>query len=272
MKIVTFNVNGIRARFHQLAELVSTHSPDIIGLQECKVDDSQFPVEVINELGYQVSFHGQKGHYGVAIMSKKPAKSIQKGFLHDDNTAQKRFILGEYELTNDKTIKVINGYFPQGENRSHPTKFPAKEKFYCDLMSFLNNNCSKQDLLLIMGDFNISHTDYDIGIGTENAKRWLRTGKCSFLPEERTWFNTLLSWGFKDCFRELHPKSNEFFSWFDYRSRGFEREPKRGLRIDGILATDALFTHCQDIQIDYNTRGMERPSDHAPVVAKFNLN
>jgi exodeoxyribonuclease-3 len=271
MKIVTFNVNGIRARFHQLSALVEAHSPDIIGLQECKVDDSQFPVEVIQDLGYQVSFHGQKGHYGVALMSKKPANNIQKGFLHDDSNAQKRFILGEYQLANNKTIKVINGYFPQGESRKHPTKFPAKEKFYQDLMDFLNNHCSKDDFLIIMGDFNISHTDFDIGIGADNAKRWLSTGKCSFLPEERVWFNTLMNWGLKDCFREFNPESNDFFSWFDYRSRGFDREPKRGLRIDGILATDSLFAHCQDIQIDYNIRGMERPSDHAPVIAEFKI-
>jgi exodeoxyribonuclease III len=120
-----------------------------------------------------------------------------------------------------------------------------------------------------MGDMNISHQDIDIGIGEENRKRWLRTGKCSFLPEERVWLNDLLNWGLKDTYREHYPESNEFFSWFDYRSGGFEDNPKRGLRIDLILATESLQARCAGAGIDYDIRAMEKPSDHCPIWATF---
>ena len=120
-----------------------------------------------------------------------------------------------------------------------------------------------------MGDMNISHQDCDIGIGEDNPKRWLPTGKCSFLPEEREWLNELLAWGFKDTFRESNPDTTNLFSWFDYRSGGFEDTPKRGLRIDLILATEKLQSICVDTGIDYDIRGMEKTSDHCPIWATF---
>ena len=120
-----------------------------------------------------------------------------------------------------------------------------------------------------MGDMNISHQDIDIGIGEDNRKRWLRTGKCSFLPEERVWLNELLEWGFKDTYRHTHPEKADLFSWFDYRSGGFEDNPKRGLRIDLILATHPLAERCKDVGIDYDIRGMEKSSDHCPIWASF---
>lgn len=92
-------------------------------------------------------------------------------------------------------VTVINGYFPQGESRDHETKFPAKAAFYQNLQNYLETELNKENPVLIMGDMNISPTDLDIGIGEENRKRWLRTGKCSFLPEEREWMDRLLGWG-----------------------------------------------------------------------------
>ncbi len=271
MKLVTFNVNGIRARLHQLQRLIDEHKPDVIGLQEIKVFDPEFPVDAITDMGYHVSYHGQKTHYGVALMSLEKPLSIQKGFSSDNEDSQRRLIIGKYPMSDGRTITVINGYFPQGESRNHETKFPAKKQFYRDLQSHLNTQCSSDEPLAVMGDFNISHTDDDIGIGADNAKRWLRTGKCSFLPEEREWFDTLLSWGLRDCFRELVNGNEECYSWFDYRSKGFDREPRRGLRIDGILATDTLFSQCSSTTIDYSIRAMDKPSDHAPVIAQYSL-
>src|SRR6185369_8223527 len=104
-----------------------------------------------------------------------------------------------------------------------------------------------------------------------NAKRWLRTGKTCFLPEERQWFAALQGWGLQDSFRVLHPDVADRFSWFDYRSRGFEFEPKRGLRIDHILLTRPLLDHCRAADIDYEIRGMERPSDHCPVWLELDI-
>lgn len=269
MKIVSFNTNGIRARPHQLQTLVERYAPDIIGIQESKVQDIEFPRTDIEALGYQPYFHGQKGHYGVALLTRLPADSVIKGLPDDAEDAQRRLITARFPLAEGKHLTVINGYFPQGDSRDHETKFPAKQKFYADLMTFLETGYSPQDLLVVMGDMNIAPQDVDIGIGEDNAKRWLKTGKCSFLPEERDWYQRLLDWGLADSYRTCHAERDDLFSWFDYRSRGFEADPKRGLRIDHILATAPLLSQCRDAGIAYDIRGMERPSDHCPIWADF---
>ena len=265
MKIVSFNINGLRARPHQLSALVEAHQPDVIGLQEIKVADEQFPHEMIEELGYHVVHHGQKGHYGVALLSRQAPENIVKGFPGDDEDAQRRFIRADYRDANDQLVTVMNGYFPQGENRKHETKFPGKIRFYEDLQNLLETSFTPQDPVVVMGDFNISPEDCDIGIGEHNAKRWLRTGKCSFLPEEREWMQRLKDWGLVDSFRHMHPEVDDRFSWFDYRSKGFDDDPKRGLRIDLIMTSQALVPHFAETGIDYQLRGMEKPSDHAPI-------
>lgn len=265
MKLVSFNVNSIRSRLHQLARVIETHRPELIGLQETKVQDHEFPLAAIAELGYQAVFTGQKTHYGVALLSRSEPADVRLGLPSDAPEAQKRFIAARYALSNGESVQVVNGYFPQGESREHPVKFPAKQKFYADLQSFLEQSCDPALPLVVMGDFNIAPDDKDIGIGADNAKRWLRTGKTSFLPEEREWFTRLTEWGLIDSFRALNPGCDDLFSWFDYRSRGFEAEPKRGLRIDHILLTGALLERSRDAGIDYAIRGMEKPSDHCPV-------
>jgi len=266
MKFVSFNINGLRARPHQLEALVEQHQPDVIGLQETKVHDDMFPLEEVAKLGYNVFYHGQKGHYGVALMTKVQPVSVRRGFPGDDDEAQRRLIMAEIPSPIGD-ITVINGYFPQGESRDHPTKFPAKEKFYRDLQTWLEQNMLADKPVLIMGDMNISSTDLDIGIGEESRKRWLRTGKCSFLPEEREWMDRLLQWGLVDTFREKNPEVSDRFSWFDYRSKGFD--DNRGLRIDLLLASQPLAARCVDTGIDYDIRSMEKPSDHAPVWSTF---
>ncbi len=271
MKIVSFNVNGIRARLHQLQELVDRHRPDIIGLQETKVQDKDFPLAAVQELGYRVQYHGQKSHYGVALMSRCEPLEVQKGFPGDTDGDQRRLLAAAFALADGGKLWVVNGYFPQGESRSHPVKFPAKERFYAELLTFLQQRCDPADRLVVMGDFNVAPDDLDIGIGADNAKRWLRSGKCSFLPEERQWLQRLQEWGLVDTFRIRHPLVEDRFSWFDYRSRGFEREPKRGLRIDLLLASNPLAGCCGDAGIDYHIRAMERPSDHCPVWAAFDF-
>ncbi len=271
MRIASFNTNGIRTRQHQLSALKERYDPDIIAVQESKVQDVDFPVDMVAELGYHPAYFGQKTHYGVALLSKRPPVSLEKGFPTDSEEAQRRLIIAEYENESGERVKVINGYFPQGDCRDHETKFPAKQKFYQDLMRYLDRYCSPDEKLLVVGDMNIASLDLDIGIGADNAKRWLRQGKCSFLPEEREWIAHLMAWGLYDTFRALHPDVDDRFSWFDYRSRGFDREPKRGLRIDLILASNVLQNRCKDAGIAYDIRGMERPSDHCPIWADFDL-
>ncbi|MDU3055427.1 MAG: exodeoxyribonuclease III, partial [Escherichia coli] len=215
MKFVSFNINGLRARPHQLEAIVEKHQPDVIGLQETKVHDDMFPLEEVAKLGYNVFYHGQKGHYGVALLTKETPID-------------------------------------------HPIKFPAKAQFYQNLQNYLETELKRDNPVLIMGDMNISPTDLDIGIGEENRKRWLRTGKCSFLPEEREWMDRLMSWGLVDTFRHANPQTADRFSWFDYRSKGFD--DNRGLRIDLLLASQPLAECCVETGIDYEIRSMEKPS------------
>ena len=269
MKLISFNINGLRARPHQLEALIASHTPDLIGLQETKVPDDLFPLETITSQGYHAYYFGQKSHYGVALVTREPLLEVRYGFPGDNEDAQRRMIIGRMVAADGETVTVLNGYFPQGESRDHPVKFPAKQRFYADLQNYLESHHSPDEPLVIMGDFNISSRDTDIGIGENSRKRWLRDGKCSFLPEEREWFDRLLSWGLQDTFRILHPEVDNLFSWFDYRSRGFEQDPPRGLRIDTLLATRPLISRLCDTGIDYTIRGMERPSDHCPVWASF---
>ncbi len=274
MKIVSFNVNGIRARLHQIEAIINKLDPDVIAIQEVKAQDQDFPLEAITNFGYHTETFGQKGHYGVALLSKKAPIVVNRGFPFDPEDAQKRLITGHYLDSNNQEFIIINGYFPQGDSRLHEWKFPYKQKFYADLLRWINETYQPDQKLIILGDFNIADTDADIGIGETNAKRWLKTGKCSFLPEEREWFKRLKDWGLTDAFRHLNPAPADTLnqgklSWFDYRSRGFNDEPKRGLRIDGFLITDNLLSILSEVDISYPIRSMEKPSDHAPLWIDF---
>ena len=267
-RVVSFNINGVRARPHQLEALKERYDPDIIGLQETKVQDPDFPRQAIEDLGYHVAFYGQKAHYGVALLSKQAPVSVDYGLPSDDDDAQRRLIAATYQF-GDEQLTVLNGYFPQGESRAHPTKFPHKERFYAELNELLSSRYSPQQNLMVIGDRNVAPLDQDIGIGPDNAKRWLRDGKCSFLPEERDWLARLFEWGLCDTFRARFPEVDDRFSWFDYRSRGFDREPKRGLRIDLLLASQGLQSRVSDAGIAYDIRAMEKPSDHCPTWVDF---
>lgn len=270
IRICSFNVNSVRTRIEPLLGYLESQQPEIVGLQETKVVDSQFPFEPFGDQGYDVQVFGQKAYHGVALLSSTPPSLVQRGFSTDTEDDQKRLIIGYYDIGEAKPLVVINGYFPQGESREHPTKFPAKAKFYRDLMTLLDDY-SPQDPIVIMGDFNISPEDKDIGIGEQNAKRWLRTGKCSFLPEEREWIGKMRDWGFFDSYRTLNPERDDQFSWFDYRSGGFNDDPQRGLRIDQIWITAPLKAKLKDVGIDYELRAQERPSDHCLIWADFDL-
>jgi exodeoxyribonuclease-3 len=271
MIIISFNVNSVRLRLHQLQALVDTYNPDVIGLQETKVVDADFPVEAMKELGFHAAFAGQKTHYGVAMLSKTPMSDVSFGFTTDDENAQKRLVTATVESPKGEKVTVINGYFPQGENKKHETKFPAKEKFYSDLSAKLANEHSPSDNLVLIGDYNVAPVDEDLGIGPDNVKRWLRSGNTSFLPEEREWMQRLSDWGLDDTYRLKYPTKDDKFSWFDYRSKGFDRDPKRGLRIDHLLSTKSMTATLVDSGIDYDVRAMEKPSDHCPVWSEFDV-
>ncbi len=270
MRIVSFNTNGIRAREHQLERLRDELHPDVIGIQETKVHDDMFPLDMMERLGYHAEYFGQKGHYGVALLSLQPPERVFKGLPGEDEADQRRMISATYTFSG-RSVSVMNGYFPQGESRDHPEKFPNKARFYRNLLDTLQADHDPGENLVVVGDMNVAPLDQDIGIGADNAKRWLRSGKCSFLPEEREWLQRLMDWGLKDTFRVCHPDVDDRFSWFDYRSKGFDREPKRGLRIDLIMATEPLIQRLSGAGISYEIRAMQKPSDHAPIWADFDL-
>jgi exodeoxyribonuclease-3 len=159
----------------------------------------------------------------------------------------------------------MNGYFPQGENRSHETKFPKKIKYYADLQKHIKKTQRNENNLIVMGDFNVAPSPLDIGIGKINAKRWLKEGKTAFLPEEIDMWNSIKDLGFIDSWREQNPDEGSIYSWFDYRSRMFDDIPKRGLRIDHIMISENLLPAMLETGIDYDARAMEKPSDHCPV-------
>lgn len=264
MKIVSFNINSIRARPHQILHLKNTLDPDVIGIQETKVNDPEFPMDEIKSMGYHAEYWGQKGHYGVAILSKKKPEAVQKGFVKDTLDDQKRFIQATFKWKKE-TITIMNGYFPQGENREHETKFPKKIKYYSDLKKHIKTLQKTEKNLIVMGDFNVAPTPLDIGIGAANAKKWLREGKTAFLPEEIDMWNSIKELGFIDSWREQYPEEHSIYSWFDYRSRMFDDSPKRGLRIDHILIAEHMKKNIKDTGIDYIARAMDKPSDHCPV-------
>ena len=269
MRFVTFNVNGVRARLHQVEAVTEAHRPDVLAMQETKVEDGVFPLDAVRAIGYEHSvIYGQKGHYGVALFSRTAPTDVQLGFPWREEDQQRRFISASYEL-GGRSVRVINGYFPQGESRDHPVKFPAKAQFYGDLLRYLNERCDPTEALIVAGDMNVAPEDADIGIGEDNRKRWLRTGKTSFLPEEREWLAALLDWGLTDAYPRHLGDGERLYSWFDYRSRGFERDPKRGLRIDLVLTTTVLAEAVQECGIDYGIRGSEKPSDHCPIWCYF---
>lgn len=271
MRLVSFNVNGIRARPHQLKALIDAHQPDVIGLQETKVQDSEFPVESVEALGYRVFYHGQKGHYGVALMCRQTPEAVFYGFPDDDEDAQRRMIGVRLRTAGGEAVTVWNGYFPQGENITHPTKFPHKERFYAQLSSLLSEQHRPDDYVAVMGDFNVSPEDQDIGIGEANRKRWLREGKTSFQPVEREWLEGIKDWGLTDSYRLCHPTRDDHFSWFDYRSKAFDASPSAACASTIFWSPPPLAKLTVEADIDYALRAMERPSDHAPVWTQFKL-
>lgn len=274
LKVCSFNVNGVRARPHQLEMLADTLAPDIICLQETKVMDELYPSELVQELGYEVLVNGQKAHHGVSVMYKSSPQlqllQWHKGIPGLPDEKHPRMIRAQFQY-NGTDIWLFNGYFPQGESRLHPQKFPYKQLFYQKLTEFLHENHKPTEAIAILGDINISPDDKDIGIGEANRLRWLKTGKCSFLPEERSMLAELCAFGLTDSWRWLNPESTDLYSWFDYRSRGFDDEPKRGLRIDQIWCTSPLMEALRDAGISYDCRAMEKPSDHAPIWSQFEL-
>ena len=266
IRIICFNINGLRARPHQLQALKEKYDPDVIALQEIKVSDEDFPEQIPTELGFNYYNYGQKGFHGVAIFSKQAPINIIKGLEGAEDEAQKRYIQCDYS-TNAGPLSICNSYFPQGENRKHPDKFPYKDRYYKRITNHIKNLNTN---VVLTGDFNIAPDRNDIGMNEDGIKRWLSQGHTAFLPEEIEWYKKLTDLGLVDIWRERNPDSTKC-SWFDYRSRGFDQEPKRGLRIDHFLLSKNVQEKYMNSEIDHELRAMEKPSDHCPVVLDLDI-
>ena len=267
IRIICFNINGLRARPHQLEALKEKYDPDIIALQEIKVSDEDFPEQIPTELGFNYYNYGQKGFHGVAIFSKQFPRTVIKGLEGGEDESQKRYVQCDYD-TNIGVVSVCNSYFPQGENRKHPDKFPYKDRYYKRITNHIE---SLNTNVVLTGDFNIAPNRNDIGMNEDGIKRWLSQGHTAFLPEEIEWYKKITDLGLADIWREKNPDSTKC-SWFDYRSRGFDQDPKRGLRIDHFLLSNNLKNRYIGSEIDHEIRAMDKPSDHCPVVLDLDIN
>lgn len=252
-KVATWNVNSLRVRLPQVLEWLQSAKPDVLALQEIKLQDADFPAAELLAAGYQAVFSGQKTYNGVAILSRE-AGSDYIMELPDLADPQRR-VLG---MTLGK-IRILNLYIPNGESITS-AKYHYKLGWLNNLISLLKVELTKYPNILIVGDFNIAPEDRDV----HDPAEW--EGKVLFSEPERAALKSLINLGFSDCFR-LHDQPDKAFSWWDYRLNSFKRN--RGLRIDHILASEPLAAKCLHCSIDKGPRGWERPSDHTPVIAEF---
>ncbi|MCR3754796.1 MAG: exodeoxyribonuclease III [Candidatus Westeberhardia cardiocondylae] len=267
MKFISFNINGIRAHIHQLQYIMEILHPDILCLQETRVHDDLFPINMISKYNYHVYYYGKKSYCGVALLSKKKPITVSTNILYDYNHETKRIIQANF-FTSQGILNIINIYCPQGANRKN-AKFLEKKLFYKNFTLYLYKNYKKHALLCIMGDMNIAPNYLDIGLKNTHYKSWLHSGKCAFLPEEQQWIKKLLDFGLIDSYRYLYPQKNNLYSWFDYRYNSFKQNI--GLRIDLLLASYSLNKFLYSAGIDYKIRAMHKSSDHAPIWANFSI-
>ncbi len=253
--IATWNVNSLRVRLPHLTQWLESNQPDIVALQETKVEDANFPIEEIQQTGYQVVYYGQKTYNGVAILSKFPIEEVSMGMPGVDSE-QKR-ILG----ATINGIRIWNLYVPNGSSLESD-KYDYKLSWLSQLTAHIKETNSFDVPTILLGDFNIAPEDQDV----REPKAW--EGNVLVSAPEREALQALINLGFKDSFR-LFPQEEKLYSWWDYRQLAFRRN--RGLRIDHILASNPLAERCQRCWIDKEPRKWERPSDHAPVIAEFDF-
>lgn len=251
MRIATWNVNGLRARLDFILHWLRSRAPDVVGLQELKAIDDEFPHDAFEALGYQVATHGQKGWNGVAIAARTPVEVRQQGLPGQEDMGA-RLIRARVEDIDFATV-----YCPNGKSLDH-ADFPRKLAWFDDLRDYLANLDAERPFVL-GGDFNVVPTALDCWRG-EAAD-----GSIFCSDEERGCYQSLLDTGLVDTFRHIHPDAREY-SWWDYRGGAFHRG--MGLRIDMLLGNADALRRVSDVVIDrqyrYKQDGMTA-SDHAPV-------
>lgn len=257
MKIATFNANSIRSRMPILARWLAAQRPDIVCVQETKVQDPEFPVAEIEALGYRAAFRGEKSYNGVAVLSRTPADEVSFGFRDGGPADETRFVTARFGR-----FSVVNTYVPQGREIDH-AMYGYKLEWFARLRRHFDAAFKPSDLLLWVGDLNVAAAPEDVH-SPENYANHV----CYHIDVRRA-FAGCCDWGFVDVFRTFHPEPGQF-SFFDYRT---PNAAKRGIgwRLDYLLASPALAALARDAFIDLAPRLEEKPSDHTPVVGVFDL-
>jgi exodeoxyribonuclease III len=253
MKIATWNVNSLRVRLPHLLDWLAASPVDVVGIQETKLVDEAFPHAELSAAGYHAVHNGQKTYNGVALLSRLPIEQVARD-LPGFEDEQKRVIAATIN-----GVRVINVYVVNGQAVGSE-KYAYKLRFLQALRQFVEDELTRHRELAVVGDFNIAPAPED----THDPSVWEGQILCS--EPEREGLRALLALGLKDSFR-LFEQPAQSFSWWDYRQAAFRRN--LGLRIDHVLVSEALAARCVQCQIDTAPRRLERPSDHAPVVAEF---
>ena len=257
MRIATWNINGLRARLEFVQHWLRDRQPDVVGLQELKLTDEQFPHDAIADAGYRAVTHGQKAWNGVAILTRVDAEAatVTRAGLPGQEDFGARLLTADVAGMSFTTL-----YCPNGKTLEHDD-YPRKLAWYDSLAEHVAATLRPEDPVVLCGDFNICPSAQD----TWDAAR--HEGQIFHTEAERAGLQRLLDWGLVDIFRHEHPDSSEF-SWWDYRGGAFHR--KHGLRIDFLLGTQSLLSRVRNVEIDREYRKKKdglTASDHAPVFA-----
>jgi len=255
-KIATWNVNSVRSRLERLLAFLERHDPDAVCLQELKTPDKTYPFDDIQKAGYHSAVFGQKSYNGVAVLSKTEPKILARGMDDGADDPQSRLIAVEIS-----GITIMSAYFPNGGSVGSE-KWLYKLDWMHRLKSYLRTHHKNSEPLLLCGDTNIAIDDKDVA----EPEKWAKTVLCH--PEGRQALIDIIDWGLRDVFREKNPNGG-IHSWWDYRQLAFPRDD--GLRIDHILATEKPAEKCVSAMVDREERKGSKPSDHAPVIAEFDI-
>jgi exodeoxyribonuclease-3 len=254
MRLATWNVNSLKVRLPHLTDWLARTQPDIVCLQELKLEDAKFPRAELEAAGYQAAFSGQKTYNGVAILARAGLSEVSAG-MPGFADEQKRVIAATVG-----GVRSICVYCPNGQAVGSE-KYDYKLRWFAALKEYLAAETARHPQLAVAGDFNVAPEDRDV----HDPKAW--EGQVHVSEPERAAWRALLGLGLKDSFR-LFEQPEKIYSWWDYRMMGFRRNA--GLRIDQILVSAALASRCTACTVDKEPRKLERPSDHAPVIAEFN--
>ncbi|MBO6574956.1 MAG: exodeoxyribonuclease III [Rhodothermales bacterium] len=256
LSIVTWNVNSIRARHDRVLAFLDRHDPDIVCLQETKVEDADFPVEAITEAGYHAVIHGQRTYNGVAILSKQPATNVVMGLPGEPEDEQARLIAADIG-----GLRIVDVYVPNGRTVTDDDKYPYKLRWLNRLESFLADEIGAGKSVVLCGDYNIAPTDDDVA----KPERWANSVLCHH--KVRDAFGRLVAMGLNDAVRARIPEVPGPYSWWDYRRLAFPKGD--GLRIDHILVTADVLARTTGAFVDRDERKGKQPSDHAPVFVQL---